>query len=62
MLVHSATCSCIIEVLDFFLYRVLGVFAEFSHYIINFAGRISEAAMGGVEIIIFHCLIGQVEG
>jgi hypothetical protein len=49
MNIHSATCSCSVE-----LYKLrypfadfchkLGYFAGFSLYIINFVGRISEAA------------------
>ena len=40
----------------------LGYFAGFSLYIINFVGRISEAAMKGVGDIIFHNLGAQWRG
>jgi hypothetical protein len=53
--VHSVTCSCTIELYDnkrsclifadFFPYRDFS--RGFSQYIINFAGRNSEVAMGG---------------
>jgi hypothetical protein len=40
----------------------LGYFAGFSLHIINFVGRISEAAMKGVGDIIFHKLGTQWKG
>ena len=40
----------------------LGHFAGFSLHIINFVGRISEAAMKGVGDIIFHKLGAQWKG
>jgi hypothetical protein len=58
MEVHSATCSCSVELYkqwftlaDFLL--KLGYFAGFSLYIINSPVRISEAAMGGAGILYF---------
>ncbi len=57
MQAHSATCSCLIELpvlaskisciifADFF--SILGLFTGLSLYIMNIAGRISEAAMVG---------------
>jgi hypothetical protein len=66
MLVHSATCSCSIELYklsytlaDFF--AKLGHFAGFSLLIIDFPVRISEAAMGGVGDIIIHNLGAQLK-
>jgi hypothetical protein len=52
MYVHSDTCSCITELYEKVVsFRgfspKLGFFAGFFLYIINFAGRISEAAIGG---------------
>ncbi len=67
MNVHRATCSCSVELykhwftLADFLAK-LGYFAGFSLYIINFVGRISEAAMKGVGDIIFHKLGAQWKG
>ncbi len=64
MYVHSATCSCSVELYklwytlaDFF--SQTGIFAGFSLYIINFVGRISEAAMKEERDIIFHKLRAQ---
>ncbi len=49
--VHRATCSCSIELYKqcFTLadFCQTGIFAGFSLYIINFVGRISEAAIAG---------------
>ena len=63
MNVHSATCSCSIELYklwytlaDFLPTGTFrGVFSKY-HY---FAVRISEAAMGGARDIIFHNLGAQ---
>jgi hypothetical protein len=42
MKVHSATCSCIIE-----LYEKWYSFADFFPYFVNFSARNNKAAMGG---------------
>ncbi len=39
-----------------------GIFAGFSLHIINFVGRISEAAMKGVGDVVFHKLGAQRKG
>ncbi len=66
MNVHSATCSCSAE-----LYKQWYILADFLPnwdisrgflHIINFAVRISEAAMKGVGDIIFHNLGAQWKG
>ncbi len=58
--VHSATCSCSVELYKWFtladFFPQTGIFAGFSLHIINLAVRISAAVMAGA-IILFSIYI-----